>query len=113
MNTENLPQVLKENIFVRIKKWFKSFFLKKEKSTEKVIEEDKNIKLGQSNFKEELKIEDNAEILEIQNKLKLNKIKISDLTDTQLQKMIELYKMQIEKKEIKLKQYRKILLNGN
>lgn len=113
MNNENLPQVIKENILVRIKNWFKRFIFKKEKTTEKVIEGDKNIKLDKSNFIEELKVEDNTEILKIQNNLKLNKIKISDLTDTQLQKMIELYKMQIEKKEIKLKQYRKILLNGN
>lgn len=113
MNNENLPQVIKENIFVRIKNWFKSFFSKKEEPIVKVIEEDNKLKQDQSNFIEELKVEDNTEILEIQNKLKLNIIKISDLTDAQLKKMIELYKLQIEKKEIKLKQYRKILLNGN
>lgn len=54
-----------------------------------------------------MKSQSQYDILFIQNKLKLGEIAISDLSDIELDEMINLYKEQIKQKEDKLKNYRK------
>ena len=111
---DNLPQVIQENFFLKIKKWFFKIF-KKQKSinnpTQKLLDNtDENDK---ENFIESIKIESKDKSLMLQKKLKEKQIKISDLTDEELDEMIELYKNQIEDKKIKLKQYRVKIRNIN
>lgn len=109
MNTENLPQIQKDNIFKKIKNYFFKFINKnKVNKIEPIImnEHSKNI-LPKDNFRENIKEQTKSDILYLQNKLKLNEAKISDLTDEQLDEMISLYKEQIEEKENQLRSYRK------
>lgn len=111
---ENLPQVIKENFFSKIKNWFLKIF-KKQKSinypTQKILDNtDENSK---ENFIQSIKIESKDKSLMLQKKLKEKQIKISDLTDQELEEMIGLYKNQIEDKKIKLNQYKKIIRNLN
>ncbi len=108
----NLPTIKKENIFIKIKKWFISIFKKAEivETTyhETVIEDiNQNIEeMKKSTFKDELKVESKDRILALQRKLKEKQMEISELTDEELDELIELYKVQIEEKKQKLKQYR-------
>lgn len=108
MNNENLPQVVKENIFFKIKRLIKGLIKKNEKKIvePKVVQSNKQ---EEKSFTETLKVEDLTKILNLQKELKENKIKIEELTDNQLQQMIDLYKKQIEQKKLKLKQYRQII----
>lgn len=108
---ENLPQVRQEGFFTKIKSWFYKFF-RKQKSIEYSIQE--NLKaphnevdeFEQENFIQNIKVENKDNIIILQKKIKEKQIEISDLTDQELDEMIELYKGQIEEKELKLKQYR-------
>lgn len=104
---ENLPMKRNESIFGKIKIWFIRLF-KKEKTVEEAIKEiDTSVEqIKSNNFKEDIKVESKDKILALQRKLKEKQIEISELTDEELDEMIELYKKQIEEKKNKLKQYR-------
>lgn len=108
----NLPTVKKENIFIKIKKWFMNIFRKAQimetDYNDTIIEDiNQNIEeMKKATFKDELKVESKDKILSLQRKLKEKQIEISELTDEELDEMIELYKVQIEEKKQKLKQYR-------
>lgn len=108
MKNENLPKVVKENIFFKIKRWIQKLIRKNEK---KIVEPQivQSNKQDEKNFIETIKVEDLTKILNLQKQLKEDKIKITELTDNQLQQMIELYKKQIEQKKLKLKQYRQMI----
>lgn len=104
----NLPEIRKNGIFFKIKIWFKSLF-NKQKNAEKIIEEDVeelHKEINNYNFKKSLQEESNDKIIILQRKLKEKQIEISDLTDEELDKMISLYKKQIEEKKNKLKVYK-------
>jgi low affinity Fe/Cu permease len=64
-------------------------------------------------FIQDIKIESKDNILMLQRKIKEKQIEISDLTDQELDEMIELYKNQIEDKKARLKQYRVKIKNIN
>lgn len=105
---ENLPQVIRENIFTKIKKRFLKIFKKRESidySTQKTL--DNTEKSNKENFIESIKIENKEKFLMLQKKLKEKQLKISDLTDEELDEMIEIYKVQIEEKKQKLLEYRR------
>lgn len=65
----------------------------------------------ENTFKSNLRIERDYTIEKLDYKLKTNKIQISDLSDTELDEMIELYKNKIKAKKSILKQYRDILFS--
>lgn len=111
----NLPEIRKEGIFLKIKKWFKSLFNKEDIVEETINVIDKEIEgIKDTNFKENLQVESKNKILAIQRKLKEKQIEIADLTDKELDEMIELYKSQIEEKKSRLIQYRnKMIKNKN
>lgn len=108
---ENLPQVIQEGFFTKIKNWFLKIFRKQKKAeyliedtVEKVYSEvDKSNK---EKFIQNIKVEDKEKIIMLQRKIKEKQIEISDLTNEELDEMIELYKSQIEEKKVKLQQYR-------
>lgn len=107
----NLPEIIKEGIFTKIKNWFKSLFVIGEIEIEPVQEAIKEIQkdveeIKKNEFMESLKVESKTKILLLQRKLKEKRIEISDLTDEELDEMIELYKGQIEEKKNKLRSYR-------
>jgi len=112
----NLPEVRKEGIFTKIKNWFKGLF-SREKVIERPVQEDiKEIndsveEIKNDSFKESIKAESKDRILFLQRQLKEKQIEISDLTDEELDEMIELYETQIEEKEKILKQYKDKLKN--
>lgn len=108
MNT-NLPQIRKENIFTRIKQWFKDILgmgVVIQEPTYKVINEEKK------NFREEIKVKSKDLILALQRKINNYEMEISELSDTQLDEMIELYESQIEEKENKIRFYKERLMNN-
>ena len=111
----NLPEIRKEGVFLKIKKWFKRLFNKEEIVEETINVIDKEIEgIKDTNFKENLQVESKNKILAIQRKLKEKQIEIADLTDKELDEMIELYKSQIEEKKSRLIQYRnKMIKNKN
>lgn len=108
--SEFLPKIKKEGIFEKIKKWFKISF------KGKIVEEEiKNEKLTKFNMNEKSTneyIKNNNKIFILQKRLKEGLIEISDLTDEELDEIIELYKKQVEEKKNKLRFYRnKIIKN--
>lgn len=101
-----------------ILKKIKSFFIKlfKREQKEKILNlnecgENKTEKL--LNLKVNSEIEKKYKILNLQQKLKNNKIAISDLTNEELDEIILLYKKQIKNKKDKLMQYRRIIFENN
>lgn len=108
---ENLPKVIQEGFFTKIKNWVIKFF-RKQKSIENPINENLNElhkeidEFNKEDFVQNIKVENKDNILLLQRKIKEKQIEISDLTDQELDEMIELYKGQIEEKKQKLKQYR-------
>jgi len=107
----NLPQIKKEGIFTRISNWLKKLFGHIEIIESPVEEnvEEKNIN-QRENFRDSIKVKNKDVILFLQKKLKENQISISDLTDEQLEEMIELYEAQVEEKRNILKNYKDKLL---
>ena len=101
----NLPQVKREGIFIKIKNWFFRFF-KNAESTEHFQEETLKQSENKKDFIENLKVENKDRIFMIHRKIKEKQMQISDLTNQELYELIELYKEQIEEKKLKLKQYR-------
>lgn len=114
----NLPQIKQDGILERIKNWFKRLFKGEEievkEPLQDTIEEiDKQVEeIKKDTFRKNIQLESKDKILALQRKLKEKKIEISDLTNEELDEMIELYKKQIEEKNNKLRQYKaKILKN--
>ena len=108
----NLPKTNEESLFTKVKNWFKKLFNINEPIQEKLKTEEVQVKIDTSEMKknkfaEELKVDTNDKILLLQHKLEMNDIEISDLSDEELDKMIELYKEQIQQKKEKLKKYKK------
>lgn len=111
MNKE-LVQVKQEGVLQKIKKWFLRIFRK-----EKTIENQDTLNNTEGDtiqraFIENIKVENNDKILILQRKIKEKQMEISDLTDEELDNLIELYKAQIEEKKEKLKKARKRLLDN-
>lgn len=108
----NLPQIRRDGIFTKIKNWFKNLFRKEKVIIEEPIhttiqEIDKQVEeIKKNSFKENLQIESKDKILMLQRKLKEKQIEIADLTDEELDEMIELYRKQILEKKKQLEQYR-------
>lgn len=106
MNT-NLPEIRKEKVFTRIKKWFKNIFGIGEiieEHIQEVVNQEKN------DFREELKVKSKDVILALQRKINEEQMEISELTDEQLDEMIELYQSQIEEKEKRIRFYKQKLM---
>lgn len=107
----NLPQIKKEGMFVKIKNWFKKIFANKdtvEKQIQENVEEKRDSleEINKDSFKDFIKVESKDRILFLQRQLEEKQIEISDLTDEELDEMIQLYESQIEEKEKILKQYK-------
>lgn len=115
---KNLPEIKREGIFERIGRWFRKLFKKEEVIIEEPVqtamdEIDKQVEeIKKVSFRESIQVESKDKILALQRKLKEKQIEISDLTDEELDEMIELYKKQIGEKKNKLKQYRKKITNN-
>lgn len=109
---ETLPMKVNRNIFARIKIWFIKLFKKEEPVQGAIKEINTSVEqLKNNNFKDDIKVASKDRILSIQRKLKEKQIEISELTDEELDEMIDLYKKQIEEKKNKLKQYRDKMIN--
>lgn len=102
---KNLPYIKKVKIFTKVKNWFKGL-LGIGKIEEPIQEPINNNITKKNEFKESIRVESKDGILSLQRKLEDEQIKISDLTDEELDKMIGLYKDQIIIKEDKIKHYR-------
>ena len=112
----NLPQIKKEGAFTKIKNWFKGLFAREKVTEQPVQEAIKEInnsveEIKNDSFKASIKVESKDRILFLQRQLKEKQIEISDLTDEELDEMIELYEAQIEEKKEILKKYKEKLKN--
>jgi len=114
MNNENLPQVIKENIFTKIKNWIIKLFKKDEIIQEEFVNITENEKISEKDrFKENIKVENKERIINLQKKLDNEEIKISDLSDNDIVELIELYKNQIQERRILLQQYKMSIAESN
>ena len=101
--SKDLPMIKKEGIFTKIKKWVKRLVGKEEIIIEPVqeITKDDIEKIKEDSFREGLKVKSKDVILFLQKQLESKQIQISDLTEEQMDEMIELYETQIiENKKI-------------
>lgn len=108
----------KNNIFYKIKNFFKKLFsrnINTDESSDNL--EINHINNDKKTFTKRLKLD--TYLIELQKKLKQGKIGIKDLSDKEKDNMIELYQKQISEKKIKLKNlnqeivvYRKKLENN-
>jgi len=102
-----LPVVKKETLFTKIFNWFSNIFFNnryKKNISDSINTDNTSInEIQKNNFIESIKVESKDKIFSLQRKLKANQVKISELTDKELDEMIELYKSQIQSKKIKLK----------
>lgn len=105
---EILPKIKKETIFDRIKKWFKINFEKKQ--VEENLNEISNTIITsekqKNDFIEKIQINNDDKIILLQKRLKEGMIEISDLTENELEELIDLYEKQIQEKKDKLRVYR-------
>ena len=88
-----------------LKKWFKNLLVKNNRQEDIIKESVEEIK--DSNFREVIRIEGKERILFLQRKLKEKQLEIADLTDEELDEMIELYENQIKEKKDILRRYKK------
>ncbi len=101
----NLPQIAKDDIFTKIRKWLFKFIPKKKQAT--MNENTSKIEDNSENtFKEKIHISDT---MALQRKLTEKQIKIQELTDEELDEVIKLYESQIEEQKAVLKRYREII----
>lgn len=73
--------------------------------------EQNNYKNVRQEFMESIKTEVNDELLNLQKKLKNKEIQISELTEEQKDKLIEIYNRQIQEKKQKLEKIKQSILN--
>lgn len=109
---ESLTPVNKQNLFTRIKMFFKRIVGKKEETEDLNLQIEKDViqNKEKTKFKESVKkIEDEqTELLKLQNKFRNGEIKKGDLSQEQIDKLCELYDKQIEslKKSIETRRKR-------
>lgn len=106
MGNKNLPVVKRKSIFSKIKNWLNSLFGKNESIIDENLVQKQQIQ--QNNFQAIIKFE-TPEAYILRQKIKSKEIKISELTDKQLDEVIELYEKIIEEKKQKLLNYRKLI----
>lgn len=111
MSKENLPQIIRENIFTKIVKWLKKIINKKVKSNVDFSQNNIIKNTTKEDFISNIKVEENIKMK--QKRLKDNRINISELSDKELKQMIELYKSQIKRKKTEIKKYRKLIFNNS
>lgn len=111
MSKENLPQIVRENIFTKIIKWLKKITNKKVKNNIDFPQNNTINNTTKENFISNIKVEENIKMK--QKKIKDNQINISELSDKELKQMIELYKSQIKRKKTELKKHRKMIFNNS
>ena len=107
MNND-LPMIKKEGIFIKIKKWFQKILKKEEVIVEPVqeITKEEINKIKEDSFREGLKVKSKDVILFLQKQLESKQIQISDLTEEQMDEIIELYETQIAEIDVLIEQKR-------
>lgn len=104
MNT-NLPIKKKDNILVKIKKFFLRLFNKQEIYSEYANNQVLNSKMNNSSktFLEEIKVKDISKKFFLKRKLESKEMHIYELSDEELDEMIEFYENFIKEKRSVLK----------
>lgn len=110
----NLPALKEENIIVKIKNFFMKMFKKnKDIGSKEIINKNETANSIFSNqigdFRNRIKV-NVSKINVLRNRLKNNEITVSDLSDIELDEMIEMYKKVIEEKKQKLIRYKKMMV---
>ena len=111
---DNLPKVKNEGIIEKIKNIFSKLFVSKKPQNKSVKQEQNNKENDRvgfnkmdllSNLQNQIEkevVSDNEMLVALQRKIKNNEMQISELTDEELDGLIELYETQIVNKEKKL-----------
>lgn len=113
INTEekNLVESKNENgFFTKLKNFFRNLFSKNtEKSLNYDVAENNKVEIDgskKSEFVDSIKVDNTVEadeeVLELQRKLRANEITMNDLTEEQVDKLIDLYDKQIAIKKAKI-----------
>lgn len=103
---KNLPMIKKEGIFSKIRNLIKRLLGKENviiQPIQEFLEEDIQ-KIKENSFKEGLKVKSKEIILFLQRQLEEKKIQLTDLTNEQLEELIELYDNQIKETKEKIDQ---------
>ncbi len=117
MNTENNNQMIKkeENLFLKIKDFFKRLFYRKSGSNETIVaEESKEVPQINNAFMRTIKEEEYSErerLLRLQQSFREGKITQGDLTEEDIEKLSKLYDEQIERLKIQIEECKQRIEN--
>lgn len=94
---ESLTNINKQSLFDKVKMFFQKMFSKKEQASNIEVET-KNTQEEKDNFKETIKNTEDSqtELLKLQKRFRNGEIKDGDLTQDQIDRLCELYDMQIQ-----------------
>ena len=112
--SDNLPKIKNDGIIEKIKNVFSKIFAKNQKqyeSEQTIVNKHEKVSVSlnksellsslQSQIEKEV-VSDNEVLVALQRKIKNNEMQISELTDEELDGLIELYEEQIANKKKKL-----------
>lgn len=111
-NEKSLKVINEGSIFYKIKSFFNRLFYCKSQISSKF--EDNNTVLVSDKkevFNESLKINIDTSIIDLQTQLKQGKIKMDDLSNEETDRLIKLYKQQINEKKVRLKEIKSKIIN--
>lgn len=111
-NEKSLKVINEVSIFNKIKSFFRRLFYRKLQISSKF--EDNNTVLVSDKkevFNESLKINIDTSLIDLQTQLKQGKIKIDDLSNEETDRLIKLYKQQINEKKVRLNEIKLKIIN--
>lgn len=106
LNTDekSLLKTNKNNIFYKIKNFLRNIFGSKKQVSNNIAEKNKALlNEKKEEFNKSLKTNADMTLIDLQLQLKRGKIKIDDLTNEEIEKLIKFYKEQIDIKKNKKK----------
>lgn len=109
---KSLKVINEGSIFYKIKSFFKRLFYCKSQISSK-FEYNNTVLVSDKKevFNELLKINIDTSLIDLQTQLKQGKIKMDDLSNEETDRLIKLYKQQINEKKVRLKEIKSKIIN--
>lgn len=111
-NEKSLTVINENSIYYKIKNFFRKIF-KKQNEISTNFEDNKSLELNdkKKEFNASLKTNIDTSLIDLQTQLKQGNIRIDDLTSEEVDKLIKLYKEQIEVKKKRLNEIKFKIIN--
>ena len=111
-NEKSLTVINENSIYYKIKNFFRKIF-KKQNEISTNFEDNKSLELNdkKKEFNASLKTNINTSLIDLQTQLKQGNIRIDDLTSEEVDKLIKLYKEQIDVKKKRLNEIKFQIIN--